>query len=118
MSVPLAQNEPDGFVLVFRHAIREPAFQEQASTNNLLRQQFIDSNLKKVITDNKRRQFVARLLRDTILGTLLAWIDSGRPEPERLNDLLVNVINSIVDSMKDVEAHKNLYHGGDYGKKQ
>jgi len=102
--ISLAQTEPEGFVLVFRHAIREPAFQAQARKNNLLRQQLIESNLTKMITDNKRRQFIARLLGDTILGTLLTWIDSGRPEPERLNDLLLNIIKAIIEPMKDVNV--------------
>lgn len=102
--ITLAQTDPDGFILVFRHAIREPAFQEQAKVNNLLRQQFIESNLTKTITDGRRRQFTARLLRDTILGTLLAWIDSGRPEPERLNNLLLNVIETIIEYMKDIDV--------------
>lgn len=102
--ISVAQTDPDGFVLIFRHAIREPAFQSQAKTNNLLREKFIESNLPKTITDKNRRQFTARLLRDTIVGTLLTWIDSDQPEPELLNDLLLNLIKTIIESMKNVDA--------------
>jgi AcrR family transcriptional regulator len=90
---------PDGFVLVFRHAAREPEFQAQAATNNVLRQKFIESNLADVISDNTRRQFGAALMRDIIIGTLLTWIDNGQPEPEYLENLLTNMTQVVIESM-------------------
>jgi AcrR family transcriptional regulator len=99
--ITTAQYSPDGFVLVFRHAVHEPAFQAQAATNNVLRQKYIESNLGDTIPDKKRRAFAAALIRDTLINTLLTWIDNGQPEPERMEHLLDELLQAIVISMAD-----------------
>jgi AcrR family transcriptional regulator len=99
--IETAQAYPEGFVLLFRHAPHESIFQDTAEANGLLRQNFIESNLVEAIPNSQRRRFTAGLLRDTIIGVLLTWIDSGQPEPERLNSLLADVIESIIKSMQD-----------------
>jgi AcrR family transcriptional regulator len=99
--IAIAQSEPDAFRLLFRHAVREPAFREQANALHLLRQTFIENGLKSLLPDQQDRHFAAALLRDTIISLLLTWIDNGLPQPDRMPDLITKVIQTILSSMKE-----------------
>lgn len=99
--IALAQSEPDAFRLLFRHAVREPAFRAHVDALHLLRQTFIENGLKPLLPDQEDRHFAAALLRDTILSLLLTWIDNGLPQPGRMPNLIAKVIQTILSSMKE-----------------
>lgn len=97
----LAQSEPDAFRLLFRHAMREPAFRASAEARQLLRQTVIEQELKPLLPDQEARHFAAALLRDTILSLLLTWIDSGLPQPDKMPGLITKVIQAILSDLKE-----------------
>jgi AcrR family transcriptional regulator len=99
--IALAQSEPDAFRLLFRHAMREPAFRASAEASHLLRQTVIEHELKPLLPDQEARHFAAALLRDTILSMLLTWIDNGLPQPDRMPGLIVKVIQTILSNLKE-----------------
>jgi AcrR family transcriptional regulator len=99
--IALAQSEPDAFRLLFRHATREPAFRASAEARHLLRQTVLEQELKPLLPDQEVRHFAAALLRDTILSMLLAWIDNGLPQPERMPGLITKVIQTILSDLKE-----------------
>ncbi|GHO48070.1 TetR/AcrR family transcriptional regulator [Ktedonospora formicarum] len=99
--IAIAQSEPNAFRLLFRHAVREPAFRAHADALHLLRQTFIENGLKLLLPDQQDRHFAAALLRDTIISMLLTWIDNGLPQPDRMANLITKVIQTILSSMKE-----------------
>jgi AcrR family transcriptional regulator len=94
--IAVAQADPDGFRLVFRHAAREPEFRSYSEDLHTRRVQYINKNLQPRIADAKQRRFVAALLQDVVIGTLLTWVDSGMPNPQQIPGMLQGIIAAVV----------------------
>lgn len=95
--IEAARSDPNGFRLFFRHAVREPDFQSYFDNVAKQRQYYIEKRLKDGIKDTKQRTFIANLLQELILSTLLVWIDNGMPSPEAMPRLMRNIWQAVIN---------------------
>jgi AcrR family transcriptional regulator len=96
-----ATAEPEGFRLLFAHAAREPEFSALAErfrteiTNIAYRQ------VSTVVADDRWARWAARLAPTAAIEAILAWLDAGRPDPERAADRIRQVIAGVLAAAAD-----------------
>jgi len=96
--VKAAQIDPNGFRLFFRHAPREPDFQSYYDDIATKRLNFIEERLKPTIKNRKQRRFIAELMQELVIGTLLIWVDNGSPNPKQMPKLLSDILDSVINN--------------------
>jgi AcrR family transcriptional regulator len=88
--VAAAGQDPDGFRLLFRHAVREPEFRYYAAEFQDRATAVAEHYLRELVPDAGRRRWASRLVPTLTLETIMAWLDAGRPAPEAEVALAVN----------------------------
>jgi AcrR family transcriptional regulator len=96
--VNVAQIDPNGFRLFYRHAVREPDFRSYYDNLTAKRLAFIDGQLRADIPDSKQRRFKSELVQELVIGTILIWIDNGLPSPNGIPKLISNIISAAIES--------------------
>lgn len=81
-SVRAAEEDPDGFRLLFRHTAREPEFRDWAAAFARRTAQDTEQQLVDRIEDKTRRRWVARLVTAIAIETILSWLEADRPASE------------------------------------
>lgn len=74
-----ARSDPDGFTLLFRHAIREPEFAEYASSFIEQSIKVADRALNPSVVDHELRSWLAQSVTDLVVNGVLTWIATGDP---------------------------------------
>jgi AcrR family transcriptional regulator len=77
--VTFADTDPDGFVLLYEHAAREPEFREHADAARATGLAMAQEQLREFLPDPGRREWAAQLLPRVVIQTILAWLAAGRP---------------------------------------
>jgi AcrR family transcriptional regulator len=93
-----AAADPDGFRLLFRHAAREPEFSDVIDTIRSMSTEIADRHLTDRISDGAWRHWAARLLPTVTLEAVIAWLDTGQPDPDRAADHIGLVIESLIQA--------------------
>ncbi|HET7479333.1 MAG TPA: helix-turn-helix domain-containing protein [Rubrobacteraceae bacterium] len=88
--VAVADEDPDGFRLLYRHAVREPEFRAYAQEFRDRAATVAERYLRELVPDAGRRQWAARLVPVLTLETIMSWLDAGRPAPEEEVAVAVN----------------------------
>lgn len=94
--VRAAAADPDGFRLLFDHAMRESAFAERMLA---FRQNMTDTAhryLIEVIDDPAWALWAARMTSTTAIGAVMAWLDAGQPDPGLVAGRIRRTVESIV----------------------
>jgi AcrR family transcriptional regulator len=94
--IEAAKTDPNGFRLFFRHAVREPDFKSYYEDIAKKRNYFIQKQLEGSIKDPKERKFIAYLLQELIISTILIWIENGMPNPGAMPKLLNDISQSVI----------------------
>jgi AcrR family transcriptional regulator len=74
-----AQENPDGFRLLYRHARREPEFASYVDELNAAARDTADHWLREIIADPARRAWIASLLPALTFDAIVTWLDTGQP---------------------------------------
>jgi AcrR family transcriptional regulator len=74
-----AQDNPDGFRLLYRHARHEPDFAGYVDELRLTARRNADGWLGELIPDPSRRAWIASLLPALTIDGILTWLDAGQP---------------------------------------
>jgi AcrR family transcriptional regulator len=74
-----AQENPDGFRLLYRHARREPDFAGYVDELSDTAIRNADPWLRELIPDPGRRAWIASLLPALTIDAILTWLDTGQP---------------------------------------
>lgn len=93
--VQAAAADPDGFRLVFRHAYREPEFRDLVDSMQADSHSIAYSYLDE-ITDDGRRDWVARLLPTITLEAVITWLDAGQPDPDNASNRIAAMVNAVI----------------------
>jgi AcrR family transcriptional regulator len=89
-----AAADPDGFRLLFRHATREPEFRDVIDTIRSASTEIADRHL--TIPDGQWRQWAARLVPTVTLEAVIAWLDSGQPDPDCAADRIARAVDAVI----------------------
>jgi AcrR family transcriptional regulator len=102
-----ASDDPDGFRLLYRHALREPDFASYADEMSSTAHLNSDSTLRGLIPDPDRRAWVAQLLPAIAADTILTWLDTGQPvSVDALTLAATAAMNAIVTSATTPEGNQ------------
>ncbi|MFF3227173.1 TetR/AcrR family transcriptional regulator [Nocardia suismassiliense] len=98
-----AEGDPDGFRLLFRHAAREPEFREQIDTLRARSIEIAEHQLAEQIPDidPSWRNWAARLLPTVTLEAVIAWLDAGRPDPDRAAERIQRAVDGVIQAARE-----------------
>lgn len=74
-----ARRDAAGFTLLFRHAVREPAFATYAQQLVAQTVRVAEETIADSVQDPQLRAWLARGVTDLVLNSVLEWITSGDP---------------------------------------
>jgi AcrR family transcriptional regulator len=100
----VAREDPAGFVLLWRHAAREPAFAEHAER---IRRQAVQVATTMpgiaALPDKRRRAWAASLLVSWLVDAVLHWLEEGAPDrDEELVELVARALPAMVSAWGSV----------------
>jgi len=99
--VQVAQDNPDGFRLFFRHAGREPEFRRHA---DWLREAMVETSrpyLEQRLPDEARRSWAAALVPVVVIEAVIAWLDAEAPRPETAARVLEHVVDGVISAVAE-----------------
>lgn len=95
-----AAADPDGFRLLFRHAAREPEFRDVIDGIRAASTEIADRHLTDAIPAGPWRDWAARLVPTVTLEAVIAWLDTGQPDPDRAADRIHRAIHAVVHAAR------------------
>ncbi|MGH3675873.1 MAG: TetR/AcrR family transcriptional regulator [Mycobacterium sp.] len=95
-----AAADPDGFRLLFRHAAREPEFRDVTDGIRSAAIEIAQSNLAERIPPGPWRQWAARLVPTVTLEAVIAWLDTGQPDPDRAADHIRRATDAVIQAAR------------------
>ena len=96
--VAAAADDPDGFRLVFRHAAREPEFRDITDRLDALSVATTRRNLARRIPERPWLDWAARLVPTLATEAVIAWLDSGRPDPQDAPARIGRAIHGVIQA--------------------
>ena len=106
-----AAADPDGFRLLFRHAAREPEFRDVIDTIRAASTEIAGHHLTERIPDGPWRHWAARLLPTVTLEAVIAWLDTGQPDPDRAAKHISYAIDGVIHAA--LGEHSDPAHGSE-----
>lgn len=94
--VRVAYENPDGFRLFFGQAGREPEFREHADWLRASMTKTAQPYLDRALPDTARQRWAAALVPVVVIEALLAWLDSGAPDPEHAAAMLADMVAGVI----------------------
>ncbi|MGH8774728.1 MAG: TetR/AcrR family transcriptional regulator [Jiangellaceae bacterium] len=95
----VAQANPAGFRLFFRHAGQEPEFRDHAAWLRTAMTQTTEPHLRQMLPDHAKRRWAAQLVPVAVVEAVIAWLDAGRPHPERAAATIGAMVMGLVDAI-------------------
>jgi AcrR family transcriptional regulator len=96
-----AADDPDGFRLLFRHAVREPEFRDVIDNLRASSTEIAQRHLAEAIPAGPWRNWAARLIPALTLEAVIAWLDTGQPEPDRAAKRIGQAIHAVVQAAQN-----------------
>lgn len=93
-----AAADPDGFRLLFHHAVREPEFRDVIDRIRLTSTEIAHRHLADAIPDGPWQNWAARLIPTLTLEAVIAWLDTGQPDPDHAADRIGHAIQGVIDA--------------------
>lgn len=98
-----AAEDPDGFRLLFRHAVREPDFRDVVNGILAMSAEVTRRELAAVIPDGPWLDWAVRLVPTVTLESVMAWLDAGQPDPDRAADRIAPVVHSAIQAARGLD---------------
>ena len=93
-----AADDPDGFRLLFRHAAREPQFRDVIDGIRASSTEIAQRHLTEAIPAGPWQNWAARLVPTVTLEAVIAWLDTGQPEPDRAAGRIAQAIHAVIQA--------------------
>ncbi|MFC7624915.1 TetR/AcrR family transcriptional regulator [Microlunatus sp. GCM10028923] len=77
--VQAADQDPDGFRILFRHVRREPEFADYVRELDATQRATSNDLLAVRVRDRRRRTWLAAMVPELAIQSILAWLDTDRP---------------------------------------
>jgi AcrR family transcriptional regulator len=92
-----AAADPDAFRLLFRHAAREAEFRDVVDTMRSTSTEIALRHLTEIPAGPWRR-WAASLLPIVTLEAVIAWLDTGQPDPDSAADHIGRAIQAVIQA--------------------
>lgn len=96
--VRAAADDPDGFRLVFRYAATEPDFRDVVDALSATSIEVAERNLAGLMPAGPWRTWAARLLPVVTIEAVIAWLDSGQPDPDGAAERVNGAVRGVLDA--------------------
>jgi AcrR family transcriptional regulator len=96
--VEVAQQDPDGFRLLFQHAAREAEFRDDMRQFRAAMTDTARAELAQRVPDAAWAQWAAQLSATVAVEAIIAWLDAGQPDPDHAVARIRHVLDAIVDT--------------------
>ena len=96
--VRAATANPDAFRLLFRYAARETEFHDTIDTFDASAIEITRRHLISRIADRQWRDWAAKLLPTLTTDAVVAWLDSGQPDPDQAPARIRWVVDAVVEA--------------------
>jgi len=93
-----ASEDPDGFRLLFRHAVREPDFRDLTDTFAAASTDVAHRHLARLIDDDRWAAWAARVVPAVTVEAVIAWLDEGQPEPEMAAERVGRAVAGVIEA--------------------
>jgi AcrR family transcriptional regulator len=97
--VAVAQADPDGFRLFFRHSGQEPEFRKHSDDLRAAMTATAEPYLRQAIDDRAQLRWAAQLIPTIAIEAVIAWLDAGKPSPETAADTISKIIGATVNTI-------------------
>ncbi|UUV28667.1 TetR/AcrR family transcriptional regulator [Amycolatopsis roodepoortensis] len=101
-----AADDPDGFRLLFRHAVREPEFRDVVDGIRSASAEVTRKELAAMIPDGPWLDWAVQLVPAVTLEAVIAWLDAGQPDPDQAAGRIAQIVHGIVDVAGAVDRPK------------
>jgi AcrR family transcriptional regulator len=91
-----AAADPDGFRLLFRHAAREPEFRDVIDGIRASSTKIAYRHLTDTIPNGPWQHWAALLVPTLTLEAVIAWLDTGQPDPDRAAERISHAIHAVI----------------------
>ncbi|SMD18199.1 transcriptional regulator, TetR family [Lentzea albidocapillata] len=98
-----AAEDPDGFRLLFRHAVREPEFRDVVDGMQAMSAEVTRRELAAVIPEGPWLDWAVQIVPTATLESVIAWLDAGQPDPDRAADRIALVVHSAIQAARGVD---------------
>jgi AcrR family transcriptional regulator len=95
-----AAADPDGFRLLFRHAAREPEFRDVIDSIQTASTDIAHRHLATVIPAGPWQDWATRLIPTLTLEAVIAWLDTGQPDPDHAAHRIGHAIQAVIDAAR------------------
>lgn len=99
-----ASADPDGFRLLFRHAVREPEFRDLTDTFAAASTDVAHRHLARMIDDERWATWAARVVPTVTIEAVIAWLDAGQPDPDTAAERVGRAVHGVIEA-----AQANLH---------
>lgn len=90
-----AVRDPDGFRLLFHFAARDPEFGAEVEEMRTAMVQRLYAHLSGEAVDPEWAGWAASLATTVTIEAIMAWLDAGRPEPERAAERVLAAVDGV-----------------------
>ncbi|WP_051783052.1 TetR/AcrR family transcriptional regulator [Lentzea aerocolonigenes] len=98
-----AADDPDGFRLLFRHAVREPDFRDVVNGMQAMSAEVTRRELAAVIPEGPWLDWAVQYVPTVTLEGVIAWLDAGQPDPDQAADRIALVVHSAIRAANGVD---------------
>lgn len=91
-----AAASPDGFRLMFRHAVKEPEFQDVTDKLTATSTEVAYRHLAKLIDDERWANWAARVIPTMTIEAVIAWLDIGQPDAAEAADRIGLAVHAVI----------------------
>jgi AcrR family transcriptional regulator len=94
----VAGESPDGFRLLFQHALREVGFKERIEKFRADIAEAAYLQIRQVVPDSRLACWAAQLAPAVAIEATIAWLDAGQPDPEHAAARIRSVVLGVVEA--------------------
>ena len=93
-----ASADPDGFRLLFRHAVREPEFRDMTDAFAAASTDVAHRHLARIIDDEKWAAWAAHVVPTVTIEAVIAWLDAGEPDPHHVAERIGRAVQGVIEA--------------------
>jgi AcrR family transcriptional regulator len=94
--VVVASEDPDGFRLMFQYSAREPEFANETRELRAGMTAIARAGLAGRVADPAWAAWAAQLCPTVAIEGIIAWLDSGQPDPDRAAECIRYAIDAVI----------------------
>jgi AcrR family transcriptional regulator len=94
-----AAADPDAFRLLFHHAAREPEFRDTIDALDATATAITHRALGADVSEDQWRDWAARLLPTLTIDAVIAWLDSGQPDPDQAAIRVRRIVDAVIEGL-------------------